>query len=181
MSECDGDLEPAATCRRCGHGCEHDGLLDCIPSDVRGLREVEFGGAICSHGYDGDVERVIASADAEGGMVLDCGAGLRPAVRRNVVTTEIFPFPTTDVLAVNQRLPFKDGAFDAVLSLHVLEHVPDPFACARELIRVLKPGATLFAVTPMVIPEHGYPHHFFNPTREDDSRVLPRLAAGRAS
>jgi SAM-dependent methyltransferase len=171
---CGGNVNDAAECRVCGTVYERGGMVDCIPPEVRGLSDVEFNGAICSHGYDGDVESVIARAEASGGKVLDCGAGLRASIRRSVVTTEIFPYPTTDVLTVNQRLPFKDDVFDAVLSLHVLEHVPDPFRCARELYRVLKPGGTLFAVTPMVVPEHGYPHHFFNPTREGLVRLFDR-------
>jgi SAM-dependent methyltransferase len=168
---CGGALNEHAACRSCGQSYADAGFLNCLPLEGPWLSDIEFNGAVCSHGYDSDVERVIARADAAGGKVLDCGAGLRPVSRRNVVTTDIFPYPTTDVLAINERLPFKEGSFDAVLSLHVLEHVADPFLCARELYRVLKPGGTLFAVTPMIVPEHGFPHHFFNPTREG----LPRL------
>jgi SAM-dependent methyltransferase len=168
---CTGDLDEKACCRSCGRPHEVDGVLDCLPPDTG---DIDFRGTVCSHGYDADVERIIAQAEAGGGRILDCGAGLRPAVRSNVITTEVFPYPTTDVLAANQRLPFKDAVFSAVLSLHVLEHVPDPFACARELQRVLKPGGTLFAVTPMIIPEHGVPHHFFNPTREGLARLFGR-------
>jgi len=81
-----------------------------------------------------------------------------------VITTEILRYPSTDIVAVGERLPFRDGAFDAVLSLHVLEHVKNPFVCAKELARVLRPGGTLYAVTPYVVSVHGYPFHFFNPT-----------------
>jgi len=175
---CGGDLDAAAKCHSCGTAHDANGFLDCIPLDARGGWDTEFQGAVSAHGYDADVERVIAHAEASGGKVLDCGAGLRPTVRRNVITTDIFPYPTTDALAVNQRLPFKDETFDAVLSLHVLEHVPDPFGCARELCRVLRRGGTLFAVTPMIVPEHGYPHHFFNPTREGLARLFGRAPDG---
>jgi SAM-dependent methyltransferase len=155
------------------------GSLALMPADHADPSEFEFGGAVCQHGYDGDVNAILAEVESRGGYVLDCGAGLRPRVNPHVVTVEITDFPTTDVLGINQQLPFADGIFDAVLSLHVLEHVSDPFQCAEELIRVLKPGGKLLAVTPMIVPEHGYPHHFYNPTRKGLEHLFRRLRMER--
>ena len=135
-----------------------------IAKSYENKRDISFQGAICSHEYDGDVTAIVERVSRDGGMVLDCGAGRRQRMRPNVITTEILRYPSTDVVAVGERLPFRDGAFDAVLSLHVLEHVKNPFVCAKELARVLKPGGTLYAVTPYVVSVHGYPFHFFNPT-----------------
>lgn len=46
------------------------------------------------------------------------------------------------------RLTFKDRSLDAILSLDVLEHVPDYHQALREFVRVLKPGGTLVATFP---------------------------------
>jgi 2-polyprenyl-6-hydroxyphenyl methylase/3-demethylubiquinone-9 3-methyltransferase len=42
-----------------------------------------------------------------------------------------------------ERLPFADGAFDAVVAADVLEHVPDLPAAVGEIARVLAPGGSL--------------------------------------
>jgi 2-polyprenyl-3-methyl-5-hydroxy-6-metoxy-1,4-benzoquinol methylase len=46
-----------------------------------------------------------------------------------------------------QSLPFRDGAFDLVLSHSVIEHVLDARAYLRECHRVLRPGGTLYLST----------------------------------
>jgi SAM-dependent methyltransferase len=98
------------------------------------------------------------------GLVLDCGAGYRHRCLPNVVNLEIAAFPSTDVLAANEQLPFKDGSFDLVISCAVLEHVRYPFEAAKEIIRVTKPGGMIYADVPFLQPYHGYPSHFYNMT-----------------
>jgi SAM-dependent methyltransferase len=75
-------------------------------------------------------------------------------------------YDSTDVLGVAEVLPFRDGAFDAVLSIAVLEHVRDPFRAAAEIVRVLKPGGKLICAVPFLQPLHGYPHHYYNMTHQ---------------
>ncbi len=48
-----------------------------------------------------------------------------------------------------QRLPFADGAFDALLCHHVLEHVKDDRAAMRELRRVVRPGGWAILQSPI--------------------------------
>ena len=100
------------------------------------------------------------------GLVLDCGAGNRPSTLPNVVNLEIVPYPSTDVVSVAERLPFLDNTFSLVVSCAVLEHLKDPFAAAREIVRVTRPGGLIYADVPFLQPFHGYPSHYYNMTME---------------
>ncbi len=140
-------------------------FLNFLPDELKQEFHIDDPAAISAHHYDEVAAGIIENVRREGGKVLDCGSGLRANVDETVICVEVTGLPTVDVLAVNQRLPFQDGVFDAVLSLNVLEHVTDPFTCAAELVRVLKPGGVLYCCIPFLQPEHGYPHHYFNATR----------------
>ncbi len=109
------------------------------------------------------------------GLVLDCGAGMRAVYYSNVVNLEVVPYDTTDVLGIGQCLPFETETFDAVLSLAVLEHVNDPFLCAREIERVLKPGGELYCAVPFLQPFHAYPNHYYNMTHVGLANLFPGL------
>lgn len=59
--------------------------------------------------------------------------------------------PYLDAAAVidpGRPLPYPDAAFDLIYSNWVFEHVDDPAAAATELLRVVKPGGHICAVTP---------------------------------
>jgi len=43
---------------------------------------------------------------------------------------------------------YPSSFFDAVVSLHSLEHIPDPIATVAECVRILRPGGKLVIVTP---------------------------------
>lgn len=52
------------------------------------------------------------------------------------------------VRADAQRLPFRDDSFDAVVSLAVLQLIPDPVAALSEMVRVLRPGRRMAVMVP---------------------------------
>lgn len=109
------------------------------------------------------------------GLILDNGCGLRNFYYPNVVNLDIVDYPTTDVISIGEKLPFKSNSFDAVFSLAVLEHVKNPFECAKEITRVLKPGGTLYAVVPFLQPFHGYPDHYYNMTSSGLKNLFSEL------
>jgi len=139
-------------------GVKYDFLTEALRTET-GIVETN---AVSSNNYDGHVEHLID--EFSDGWILDCGAGRRPIYYPNVINYEIVDYDTTDIIGVGEALPFNDKSFDAVISIAVLEHVRDPFTCASELVRVLKPGGKLLCCVPFLQPLHGYPHHYYNMT-----------------
>lgn len=95
------------------------------------------------------------------GDVLDlgCGTGALLAELVDSVATGVDRFPealafcqerglTRLVRGVGERLPCRDGTFDAIVGLDVLEHIEDDAAALAECLRVLRPGGTLVLSVP---------------------------------
>jgi SAM-dependent methyltransferase len=141
-----------------------EGCVNFLTPELRRSFAIVDTDAVSSNGYDGYATDLIERH--QNGMILDCGAGRRPVYFDNVVNFEVVSYDTTDVLGVGEILPFIDNSFDAVFSLAVLEHVKDPFTCAREIVRVLKPGGELMCCVPLLQPVHGYPNHYYNMTAQ---------------
>ncbi len=150
-----------------------DGRPNYLSEELRLATQIVDTENESANGYDAEMQELIASTK---GLILDCGAGRRDVYYPNVVNFEIVAYDSTDVLGVGEALPFKDESFDAVLSIAVLEHVRDPFRCAAEIVRVLKPGGRLLCCMPFLQPYHGYPHHYFNATKQGLLRLFEALA-----
>lgn len=152
-------------CNHCHESFSTDGLhIDFLSHAQDPAQEQQSPDAISSNNYDQIVLDLIERN--KDGLILDNGAGFRHTWYENVINFEISGNPSTDVAGTGESLPFKNDTFDAVLSLAVLEHVKNPFTCAEEIIRVLKPGGTLIAAVPFLQPYHGYPNHYYNMTGE---------------
>jgi SAM-dependent methyltransferase len=115
--------------------------------------------------------------DLSNGLVLDLGAGnpRESEHHPNVVFHESVQYAHTDVVSVCDRLPYREGAFDAVISKAAFEHMTRPWEMADEIYRVLKPGGFLTVDTAFMYPLHGAPYHFFNMTLDGAKEIFKRF------
>ena len=115
--------------------------------------------------------------DMANGLVLDLGAGnpRESEHHPNVVFHEFVQYAHTDVVSVCDRLPYREGIFDAVISKAAFEHLARPWEMADEIYRVLKPGGFVTVDTAFMYPLHGDPYHFFNMTLDGAKEIFRRF------
>jgi SAM-dependent methyltransferase len=65
-----------------------------------------------------------------------------------------------EIFADASSLPIASNAFDVVLLLEVLEHLPDDQKALGEIRRVLKPGGKLYLSVPFIYPIHDAPSDY---------------------
>jgi SAM-dependent methyltransferase/uncharacterized protein YbaR (Trm112 family) len=165
-----------AACPRCGgSGLQATGGAVVCPSCSHGYRVLEGVPILLSEPVDvqvmpkGHVSNPIPPEVASWlstveGYALNIGAGTSSVQFPRCIELEYAIFPTTDVIGDAHRLPFADGAFDAVVTLHTFEHLRAPAAAAAEIRRILRPGGRLLLRTAFVQPLHEEPYHYFNVT-----------------
>ena len=67
------------------------------------------------------------------------------------VTSDLDPVQDVDLRLDVTALELPDGAFDAVICSHVLEHVPDDAAAMAELRRITAPGGFALVMVPLAL------------------------------
>jgi SAM-dependent methyltransferase len=133
---------------------------------------------------------------SRGSVVLDLGSGtgrFSSLIARSFDANVVGAEPSTDMLAaatgaahppgvaylaaVAEHLPFRPRVFDVAWLSHVLHHVRDRRACARELRRVLRKGARVLVRGTFGDRIDGFPTLFrFFPGARDVCAQLPSLA-----
>ena len=99
------------------------------------------------------------------GYSLNIGAGSTATKIPQCVELEYSIHRNTAIVGDAHCLPFKDEVFDTVVSFNTFEHLYDPFAAAKEILRVLKPGGKVVIHTAFLQPLHEEPWHYYNATK----------------
>jgi arsenite methyltransferase len=93
----------------------------------------------------GNVTASLARAAGSGGLAL--GVDISEPMLARAVRAESGP-QVGFLRADAQRLPLRDNAFDAAVSIAMLQLIPNPAAALGEMARVLRPGGRLAVMVP---------------------------------
>ena len=138
------DKERKVCCAKCGREIEMD--------EVKSITTGIHGSGV----KPGDIY-IFAQLS---GLILDigCGNGDKIEYFRKLKTTkevigldiaeDILKARTNRICADAQYLPFKSNTFDSVICSELLEHLPNPESCIKDIHRILKPRGVVFFSTP---------------------------------
>lgn len=123
-----------------------------------------------------------AKETMDGSLVLDAGAGecryapLFKAHRYVAIDSSVgdatWDYSKLDVIGDLEQIPLPTGAFDAVISVVVLEHTRRPQQVIEEMARVMRPHGKLFLVVPNQWEIHQKPNDFFRFTNYGVTHLL---------
>jgi SAM-dependent methyltransferase len=118
----------------------------------------------------------------DGSLVLDAGAGecrYAPVFKAhryvaidNSIGDTTWDYSKLDIIGDLEHVPLRSGAFDAVISVVVLEHTRRPQQVVEEMARVVRPHGKLFLVVPNQWEVHQAPNDFFRFTQYGVAHLL---------
>ena len=95
-----------------------------------------------------ETDKVLEVGSGAHGLVFGLATGFGIGVDPLAVNYKhLFPMLQNNartVAAIGEQLPFADASFDVVLSDNVIDHATRPFGVVDEIVRVLRPGGTLY-------------------------------------
>ena len=130
---------------------------------MSGLRKLyrRFGNSLIHHSigrhyFSGsDAIKYIFDTVKKPPRILVIGAGeVRYNLPAEIVYTDVAFGKDLSCICDAHDIPFPTGSFDGVIAVAVFEHLADPYRCASEVWRVLKPSGYVYSVTPFLEPVH---------------------------
>ena len=143
-----------------GRAASHRFLINAASQNTY-LYQVEFVQAFCEHHFQKPLSRLTVldwgcgkghatfMLQQRGASLTSCDYCLESGRDDDSAFGQQTPIISSRRIKVDRledaiKLPYGEGAFDAVLSFGVLEHVENDFASLLEIRRVLRPGGVLF-------------------------------------
>jgi SAM-dependent methyltransferase len=105
------------------------------------------------------VRPFLSGFDLDRDLVADFGSGTNRYDPR-ILCVDGGVYANVDLVGDLRALPIGDACLDGVISVAVLEHVPDPQAHVQEMWRTLKPGGRLICFVPFMQPFHASPYDY---------------------
>ena len=128
--------------------------------------------------FEAEIEDAVAAL----ARVLDAGAGegkyARYFARQRYCGVDLavgdtaWDYSRLEAIADLTSLPFRAGAFDAVLNIVTMEHLREPGRALAEMARVAAPGGCLLVAAPHEWEVHQAPHDYFRFTRHGMTYLL---------
>jgi SAM-dependent methyltransferase len=90
-----------------------------------------------------------------------------------LAAAKLAEYPNCNVIRAScYEMPFAGQSFDAVLLADVIEHLPEPDKCLKEIGRVLTPDGALFLTTPKWRADRMWDKHHVKEYTPEDLRNL---------
>jgi SAM-dependent methyltransferase len=105
------------------------------------------------------VSPFLRSFDLRADLVADLGSGTHRRAA-DLLCIDGGDYREVDIVGDLRTLPLADGVLAGIISVAVLEHVPDPRAHIDEMFRVLAPGGRVLCFVPFMQPFHASPYDF---------------------
>jgi SAM-dependent methyltransferase len=104
--------------------------------------------------YDEWYSLLAQELPAEDGDVLELGSGAGFCDRyiKGLITSEVFPSPSVQLVVDGGHIPFEDGSLRAIVFTDVLHHMPNVREFFSEAVRCLRPGGKILMIEPWVTP-----------------------------
>jgi SAM-dependent methyltransferase len=139
-----------------------------VDQDVRQASERQY----LSPAFFGQYAAVAEAFGSLSGRVVDLGCGIMPYAE--LLPPAVSLYHGLDITVRNSRPTLigdvqslgmlRDGSYDSVVCLEVLEHVPDPAHALAEIARILTNGGTLVLSVPHLSRLHEIPHDYYRYT-----------------
>lgn len=99
-------------------------------------------------------------------IILDVGGGPRQMDFSGYVNLDIYKHEFVTIVGDAHYLPLRNNSIDFCVCQAVIEHLQKPWIASEEMYKVVKQGGYVYVDSAFLQTYHGYPHHYFNTTKQ---------------